>query len=193
MANQRKYTSAKVFKKAIDKYLRSIQTVEDTGFVDLDGKPIRTVVYVVPPSIADIRLAVGMSADTWGVYASGEYDDEDNDFSAVCASAKEECERYLIRQLSTRTKGIDGIKFNLQCNFGWGGSKHEIELGEQSRRTFEASSLTMEEKIARLSALPDMLKLIGGDTDSDLAVCHGEDSESHGGTAENDEDGDVIE
>lgn len=167
MANQRKYTSAKVLKKTIDKYLRSIQTLEDTGRDDLDGNPIKIPVYVVPPSIADIRLAVGMSADTWCVYAGGEYDDEDNDFSAVCASAKEECERYLVRQLSIREKGLDGIKFNLQCNFGWGGSKHEIELGEKSRKTFEASSLTMEEKLARISSIPDMLRLIGEERGTD--------------------------
>ena len=188
MANQRKYTSARVFKKAIDKYLRSIQTMSDMGYDDLDGKPIKIAQYVVPPTLSDIRAAVGMSADTWLVYASGEYDDEDNDFSAVCASAKEECERYLERQLSIREKGLDGIKFNLQCNYGWGGSKHEIELGEKSRKTLEASNLTMEEKLARLSSLPDMLKLISGDDDDVLGVSS-EDGEATD-TVGDDEGGD---
>lgn len=188
MANQRKYTSARVFKKAIDKYLRSIQTMSDMGYDDLDGKPIKIAQYVVPPTLSDIRAAVGMSADTWLVYASGEYDDEDNDFSAVCASAKEECERYLERQLSIRDKGLDGIKFNLQCNYGWGGSKHEIELGEKSRKTLEASNLTMEEKLARLSSLPDMLKLISGDDDDVLGVSS-EDGEATD-TVGDDEGGD---
>ena len=163
MPNKRKYTSAKKFSAAVDKYLRSIQTRNDTGQLDLDGKPIVINEFVVPPELRDISAAVGFECyDTWLAYASGKYDDDKNDFSSVCAKAKDVCLRWSLREVNTRIKGTDGIRWNLQVNYGLGGSKHEIELGEGTRKTFEAASLTMEEKMARLAALPEMLRTLEG-------------------------------
>ena len=176
MANTRKYTSAKAFAKAVDTYLRSIQTKRETRHLDLDGNPIVLIEFVVPPELRDISAAVGFECyDTWLAYASGKYDDDKNKYSAVCAAAKDVCVRWALREVSTRTKGTDGLKWSLQVNYGLGGTKHEIELGEGTRRSFEAASLTMEEKLAKIAAIPGLLSVLEGGEDG-----AGEDEDGDG-------------
>ncbi len=178
MANTRKYTSAGKLRAAINKYLDSIRmrcVVYETdaygAYVrdgngdkvpakDVNGKPMYVVTYVVPPELHDIASAVGMKCyDTWLKYASGDYGE---DFAEVCAEAKEVCLRWTLREMHTRTKGVDAMKWVLQVNYGMRETK-EVELGAATRKTLEVSSLTMEEKMARLSAMPELLSQICGD------------------------------
>lgn len=162
MGRHKKYPTANAMRKAIDKYLRSIQTLKKTGLVDLDGNEIVLRVYVVPPELKDIEHAIGIHRDTWNQYARGVYGE---DYAEVCQDAKDECERWLVLQLNTREKSVDGIKRNLEWNYGWGGSKHEVEMGESTRKALEAASLTMEEKLERLASMPELTKLFGIEED----------------------------
>ena len=179
MANKRKYTSPRKLAEAIEKYLRSIRTksivYETDSFgayvrdgagdkipaKDADGNDMYVETYVVPPELHDIAHAVGMHYDTWLKYASGDYGE---DFAEVCTAAKELCLRWVLREMNTRTKGIDAMKWVLQVNYGMRETK-EVELGAATRKTLEVSSLTMEEKMARLSAMPELLaQICGGDS-----------------------------
>lgn len=133
MANKRKYTSAKVFAKAVDKYLKSIRTrcvvyeVDSYGSYvrnddgdkipakDANGNEMYIDTYVVPPELHNISHAIGICYDTWLKYASGDYGD---DFAEVCAAAKEECLRWTLGEMHTRTKGVDAIEWILKVNYG---------------------------------------------------------------------------
>ena len=187
MPNTRKYTSAKALRRDVDKYLKSIRTTakvyETDSFGEYvrdadgdkvivrgdDGKPMTVERYIVPPDLHNIAFnCKGMCYDTWLKYASGEYDDEDNAYSEVCAYAREICICWAMREVNTRTKGAEGVKWSLQVNYGFGADKREVELGADTRRALEASSLTMEEKLRRIATIPELAAAFedtdGGDT-----------------------------
>lgn len=184
MSNKRKYTSAKALRAAVDGYLRSIRmrsvvyAVDSRGeyirdddgkkvsAYDDDGNELYVETYTVPPELRDIASAVGMSYDTWLKYASGEYDTERQCFSEVCADAKDVCLRWALREVATRHKGVDGIKWSLQVNYGMRETK-EVELGADTRKALAVSGMTMEEKMAKIAALPAMLALISGESEDE--------------------------
>lgn len=203
MANTRKYTSVKKFAAAVEKYLRSIRTksvvyevdsygnyVRDKSGAkvpakDMDGNPMYVETYVVPPELHDIADAVGMCYDTWLKYASGEYGEG---YAEVCAAAKEICLRWTLREMHTRTKGVDAMKWVLQVNYGMRETK-EVELGAATRKTLEVSSLTMEEKLARLSSMPELLSQIY-DAGEESAASEGEQTNEKGMSDDTDGDDD---
>ena len=199
MANKRKFKSAKAFADAVDKYLRSIRVRSVVYQVDSRGEYVRDAdgrkvpccdengdemfveTYVVPPELRDIAAEVGMSYDTWLKYASGEYDTDKQCFSEVCAEAKDVCLRWALREVATRHKGVDGIKWSLQVNYGMRETK-EVELGADTRKALEVSSMTMEEKMARLTALPGLLSQLSDDERTAEAGCpyKGDDGDDGG-------------
>ena len=133
MANKRKFKSAKAFADVVDKYLRSIRMRSVVYQVDSRGEYVRDAdgckvpaldengdemyveTYVGPPELRDIADAVGMCYDTWLKYASGEYGEG---FAEVCAAAKEVCLRWALREMHTRVKGVDAMKWVLSVNYG---------------------------------------------------------------------------
>ena len=115
MPNEKKYKTAKALENAINKYLRSIRTKRELNELSEDGKPITVVEYIVPPEIGDIVHELKISHQTWWRYISGKCGD---DYQAVCQAAKDECKRWCMRELLTRTKSLDGIEFNLRVNYG---------------------------------------------------------------------------
>lgn len=148
MPNTRKYTSAKALRRDVDKYLKSIRTTakvyETDSFGEYvrdadgdkvlvrteDGKPMTVERYVVPPDLHDIAYACkGMCYDTWLKYAAGEYDNEDNDFSEVCAYAKDVCIRWAMRVATMGGKGAGGHAWNLRVNYGIGAEEKDSECG----------------------------------------------------------------
>ena len=186
MANQRLYTSAEALKRDVNKYLKSIRTTAKVYETDSQGEyvrdadgnkipvltskgePMTVERYVVPPELRDISYACkGMCYDTWLKYASGEYDDEDNKFSEVCAYAKELCIRWGMRIATMGGKGSGGHAWSLKVNYGIGPDKREVELGEETRKALAVSSMTMEEKMTKIAALPAMLALISGESEDE--------------------------
>lgn len=132
MGRKKKYTPG-TLGKAVDAYFRKIsRTVSASEMVDSgerdekghvvfesvpilndDGEEIRYTEYVVPPSITDLCLFLGISKQTWATYSA------EDEFLDPTTRARERVEAYLNRELVQRVKGTDGIKFDLEHNFGW--------------------------------------------------------------------------
>ena len=143
----KKYMAAQ-FRKEVERYFNSITTGEVCGEVlTLDGEPLTRIVYVEPPTISGLCLALGIDRSTWQNYA----DPNKNPAHAkVCDHVRLRIEAYLERELLTRERSVQGIIFNLSNNFGWS-EKHEhkqqFELGEKTREVI-AQNLTLDEKFA---------------------------------------------
>lgn len=145
----RKYKTRKSLSDGIERYFKSIsRTVEAkdmTGATILndDGEPIRMVQYVVPPSISGMCLFLGIDRSTWQNYCDGDMHPE---FQTATTEARERIVAYLEQQLLTREKGLQGVIFNLQNNYGWR-AKQEVELGEKTRKTAQIRELSLTEKM----------------------------------------------
>lgn len=149
---KKKYTP-KAFAEAVEKYFRSIsylRTAEDNSGCPIrnsDGTIITYMDFAIPPSITDLCLRLDICKDTFDAYM------RDDRYAEVCRRAKLLIEAWLERQLDTREKSVDGIKFNLTYNFGWSGERREVELGEATRDAVSASAIPMQEKLALISAV----------------------------------------
>lgn len=158
MARHKEYTPA-AFGRAVDRYFAGIsrrvavQEYVPTGRYTQKGMPIlepRDVKndagevvmqreYLLPPSVGDLCLHLGISRATWARYAATD------GYREVCDEAKLRVEAYLEQKLLTGDpKAQKGIIFNLQANFDWRERK-ELELGAETREM-----LSMDEKIALL-------------------------------------------
>lgn len=126
LARRKKYTP-EAFARAVDKYFRSISYDQTARLLSGDviesrdrKKSINEVLFAVPPTLSGLCLTLCISRDTFAAYA------KDEAYADTCAYAREVVEAYLENQLLTRTKGIEGVKFSLQNNFGWS-DKHEVD------------------------------------------------------------------
>lgn len=149
---KKKYTQ-KAFTEAVEKYFRSISFVrtvhnEDGSLIyNADGEPIQYIDFAIPPSITDLCIRLGICKDTFESYM------RDERYADICQRAKMLIENWLVRQLNTREKSVDGIKFNLTYNFGWTGEKREVELGEATRDAVSAANIPMQEKLALITSV----------------------------------------
>lgn len=146
MAPPRKYT-VKKFTQAVEKYFHSRMTLRETGEEDLDGNEITYVDFAIPPSESDLCVELGMTRETFRQYA------RTDGYAEVCERAKTLIESWLERELGKRDK-VEGIKFNLSCNYGWSpAERREVELGSKTRETISAAAVPMEEKLALISSV----------------------------------------
>lgn len=60
-------------------------------------------------------------------------------------------EAWLEEQLLTREKGVQGIIFNLQNNYGWR-QKQEVELGDKTRKSIQTEGMSLQDKLAAIAA-----------------------------------------
>lgn len=157
MAREKKYKSKALFRKAVDKYFDSISRLEVVRVFDEESGEWRTAQnalgvrvhhlrYFVPPSLSALCLELGISRQTFANYAA----DVDGGYSAVCEYARLRIQAYLEEELKVRTKGLSGVIFDLQANFGWK-EKREVALDSETRRDMK-ESLTMDEKLALIRA-----------------------------------------
>lgn len=102
-----------------------------------DGEVIRRVEFLVPPSITDLCLELGITKQTWVNYRNRE------GYRQVAEWAKTRVESYLRRESLTRTKGLQGVIFNLEQNF-----KDEEKKEHRPVESLDLSALTDEELIA---------------------------------------------
>ena len=153
MGRHKKYETAAALGRAVARYFKSItyekpviiyreDIVEDpkTGqdvvkkvpefLTDKDGETVMETVWRKEPSIADLRLFIGVSKSTWAEYA------KDENKAVVIEDARDRMEARLTELLNTRNS-TQGVKFNLEANYGWK-SKMEIEhTGESVERYLE--------------------------------------------------------
>lgn len=114
-----------------------------------NGNKLWYTKYLIPPSVQDLCLFLGIVPRTWEKYCQRE------EFADVTAQIRLLLEGYLVRELNTREldgRKIDGIKFNLTHNYNWK-EKREVELGAETRRdTVTAMSLAEKQKLLREAA-----------------------------------------
>ena len=148
----KKYTK-KGLREAIERYFRSISRTiparDDTGGIirNDDDEEIKVVQFVVPPSVTGMCLYLGIDRSTWQNYADAALHPE---LAGICQGARTRIEAYLEQELLTREKGVQGIIFNLQNNYGWK-QKQEVELGKDTRESMKHAA-TYHEKLALLRA-----------------------------------------
>ena len=112
-----------------------------------DDEEIKVVQFVVPPSVTGMCLYLGIDRSTWQNYADAALHPE---LAGICQGARTRIEAYLEQELLTREKGVQGIIFNLQNNYGWK-QKQEVELGKDTRESMKHAA-TYHEKLALLRA-----------------------------------------
>lgn len=114
-----------------------------------NGNKLWYTKYLIPPSVQDLCLFLGIVPRTWEKYCQRE------EFHDVTAQIRLLLEGYLVRELNTREldgRKIDGIKFNLTHNYNWK-EKREVELGAETRRdTVAAMSLAEKQRLLREAA-----------------------------------------
>lgn len=168
MPREKKYKTAKTFAAAVDGYFSSISRTVNVRLLDPekeewydavndDGEPIKDVQYIVPPSLSAMCLKLGISRQTFSHYAA----DTAGGYAAVCEYARLRVQAYLEEQLKSRTKGLSGIIFDLQANFGWK-EKREVAIDEETRRDMK-QTLTMDEKLALIRAAAEDLPPVDAD------------------------------
>ena len=149
----KKYTRKKL-REETERYFRSISRTiparDDTGSIirNDDGDEIQLLQYVVPPSIAGLCLQLGIDRSTWQNYADPALHPE---LADVAAEARARIEAYLEQELLTREKGLQGIIFNLQNNYGWR-QKQEVELGDKTRKSIQTEGMSLQDKLAAIAA-----------------------------------------
>ncbi|MDY6445028.1 MAG: hypothetical protein SPK76_08405 [Bacteroidales bacterium] len=173
MARPRTYTAAKL-RKAVNEYFDSITREraatelvdsgkrDDKGHVIYEpaailnkrGETIMLEEFIIPPSVADLCAFLKIHRATWANYANHELHPE---LREVTEEVYERMKAWNERELLTRPgKDIKGIVFNLQANYGYGGEKAEIELGEGARKVMASAS--MAERKAMLDELMEKFR-----------------------------------
>lgn len=148
MGREKKYT-ARALAEAAEAYLDSIRREMEitepvpTGETDRYGHPVfryepvrdrngsvmKRIDYVEPPTVGGLCRALGISRQTWASYLG----DEDEARRKAAQAVKDELQAWNERELLVREgKNLSGIVFNLQNNYGYGGQKTEVELGEKA-------------------------------------------------------------
>lgn len=108
------------------------------------GEVIRKTEYILPPSVTDLCLHLGITRQTWVNYGRRA------EFRDITDRTKARVKSYLVRESLTRTKGLQGVLFNLQNNF-------DEDEREQRREVsaFDLSQMTDEELMALAGADPE--------------------------------------
>lgn len=147
-----KYTR-RTFRESVDRYFRSISYTE--AFTDKrgnvihndDGEEICVLRYATPPCVSALCWFLGIDKSTWQNYANDELHPE---LADICKEVRVRFEAYLEQELLTRRKGVQGIIFNLQNNYGWK-QKQEIELGADTRKQMAGYNVSLDEKLALIA------------------------------------------
>lgn len=133
MGKQKKYTSEKL-DRAVKRYFKSISreiTVmeskptgarddmghmiyEEVPVVNSLGKEMKTLQYLIPPTVGGLSDYLGIHRDTWNAYCN------DPLYSDTTTYARGRMHAYLEREMLTRPgKDLKGIMFNLENNYGY--------------------------------------------------------------------------
>ena len=168
MGRKRKYTPNQLF-AAVKAYLRRIsRTVNvkepvDNGerdskghvvyaYIEVrndDGELIEQREYLVPPTITGMCRELDISRDTWARYAA------DERYADAVELARSAVQDYLERELLTRTKGMQGVIFALQANFGMS-EKRVVELGPRAAAAVRGGKMTAEERAGLIRTLTEI-------------------------------------
>lgn len=182
MGRPRKMT-ARALKKKIDAYFDAIRaekpmyvkvpvmTEDDCGIkypvldafghekmmfeqvVTADGNPATETIWVEPPSIIGLCMALGVDRATFYRWCNpgDEPDEEEKEFCNIATRARGRIEAYLTAKTEEKCAARGAIA-NLEANFGWKRRK-EIGLDEQTQRAVAMTAMTTEEKLQELQRM----------------------------------------
>ena len=120
-----------------------------------DGDVIKQVEFVIPPSITELCLYLGISRETWRRYVGS-----DEEFAAVGEWVRSKIRGYLERELMTRKKGLQGVIFNLQNNYSEG---ETIIAGS----TAAEANMTTDEKLKLIKQVAERIRGLSDDAGQD--------------------------
>lgn len=124
MARPLKYKTVEELQAAIDKYFddcRGRPLVDDDGEVVFDKHGDPVILGAKPPTVTGLALALGFTGRKQLLDYQGR-----KAFCNTITRAKAMCEEYAEGRLFDRD-GVNGAKFSLSCNFGWGSDKRTDE------------------------------------------------------------------
>lgn len=182
MGRPRKMT-ARALKKRIDAYFDSIRAekpmlvkvpvmIEDENGINYplldefghermmfkqvitaDGKPAKETIWVEPPSIIGLCMAIGVDRATFYRWCNpgDEPGEEEKEFCNIATRARGRIEAYLTAKTEEKSAARGAIA-NLEANFGWKRRK-EIGLDEQTQRAVAMTAMTTEEKLQELQKM----------------------------------------
>ena len=149
MGRRLKFTEREFERASLD-YIASIRykrPMLDSGgecVINELGLECTEYVWIEPPSTAGWALYLGISTSTLTTLYKARYPDTYERIKTIL-------EAYNVRELLTRKTGAEGIKFNLQYNYGWRDTRSaEIDRGEQAA---SQPPLSLSEKIERISEI----------------------------------------
>ena len=161
MGRWKKYKSVAEFSDAVESYFSGITYTENARKPDIwvsgkylpgdeiigdNGKPIEIKRYAVPPSITDLQCYLGISRQTWSMYAQRE------GYRDIIELARMRVEAYLTQQLVLMGRDCKGIIFSLENNFGYS-DREKIKSDSESGRGKEADTMTALEKMELLKSI----------------------------------------
>ena len=78
------------------------------------GEPMKTIQFLIPPTVGGLCAYLGIHRDTWNSYCNSE------EFSDTTTYARGRMHAYLEQEMLTRPgKDLKGILFNLENNYGY--------------------------------------------------------------------------
>lgn len=121
--------------------------------VTADGKPATETIWVEPPSIIGLCMAIGVDRATFYRWCNPGDDtgEEEKEFCNIATRARGRIEAYLTAKTEEKSAARGAIA-NLEANFGWKRRK-EIGLDEQTQRAVAMTAMTTEEKLQELQKM----------------------------------------
>ena len=121
--------------------------------VTADGKPATETIWIEPPSIIGLCMALGVDRATFYRWCNpgDEPGEEEKEFCNIATRARGRIEAYLTAKTEEKSAARGAIA-NLEANFGWKRRK-EIGLDEQTQRAVAMTAMTTEEKLQELQKM----------------------------------------
>lgn len=121
--------------------------------VTADGKPATETIWIEPPSIIGLCMALGVDRATFYRWCNpgDEPGEEEKEFCNIATRARGRIEAYLTAKTEEKSAARGAIA-NLEANFGWKRRK-EIGLDEQTQRAVAMTAMTTEEKLQELQRM----------------------------------------
>jgi len=177
-----KYKTADALFEAVDAYFDSISYTKQLTRITADGEEVpllsdagrelKVRVYVTPPSITAMCLAIRIDPSTWENYSDPEQNPE---LAEVTRWAKSRIEAYLEGELNTRDRP-QGVMFNLEHNYGWK-NRREVSVDATVNGKFsQISEISLDEKMRMIAEAAQEITA-GGFVGGDDGDAEGEEAE----------------
>lgn len=122
-----------------------------TPVIAADGTEVQQTIWLSPPSLSGLCLALGVSQSTFNEWCSLDEKEPGGKGNALCRAAKEvraKIEAYYVEK-SLEKGAARGAIANLEANFGWK-RRREVGFDEKTRETVGSVKMNAEDRLALL-------------------------------------------